>query len=413
MPRFAHMSDIHIGAFRQQPLRDLVNEAFDRAVDRCVSEKVDFVVLSGDVFDSNIPDLSSVRRAARKLREAGELGLRFYIVYGSHDFSPNFASIVDVLEGAGLFVRADGGATPEALGFAVDPSGAKICGLSGKKLSLDRSDYKSLDRERLEMEDGFKIFVFHGAIDEMKPEGLDQMEAMPVSALPSGFGYYAGGHVHTRRVESFPGRENVAFPGPLFATDYSELVAMAHGTERGFYIVDFDSKVRSVEFVPVKTCKVVEYTCTAEGKSPAQVREEVSTFGEGADLEGAVALLTVSGVLGEGRTSDIDFASVRERLASRGPLLVLSNLSRLTSREQAEQVPPPRPLGVTEREVLEQRILSAKPGEARLAGGAGVETALSLLGALKEDKRENENRAEYRARMEDLGLSVLGLELRD
>ena len=91
MPKFAHMSDIHIGAFRQPELRKLVLDAFAEAIDRCISEKVSFVILAGDIFDSNIPDLASVRRAAEKMREAIDSGIRFYANYGSHDFSPNYS----------------------------------------------------------------------------------------------------------------------------------------------------------------------------------------------------------------------------------------------------------------------------------------------------------------------------------
>ena len=192
MPKFAHLSDIHIGAFRQPELKELLLEAFDKAVDRCVEERVSFVIMSGDVFDSNIPDLSSVKRAARKIREARETGIRFYIVYGSHDFSPNYSSIVDVLESAGLFSKAERStktADGLRLEFIRDPSGAAICGLSGKKVSLDRADYESLDKNSLSAEEGLKIFVFHGAIDELKPEELGMIAGMPASYLPEGFDY--------------------------------------------------------------------------------------------------------------------------------------------------------------------------------------------------------------------------------
>src|ERR1700681_603363 len=107
MPKFAHMSDIHIGAFgnRQPELKELVLRAFDLAVDKCIDAGVDFVVIAGDTFDSNIPDLSSVKHAAAKILKAKEQGISFYVVYGSHDFSPNYSSIVDVLESAGLLTK--------------------------------------------------------------------------------------------------------------------------------------------------------------------------------------------------------------------------------------------------------------------------------------------------------------------
>ena len=413
MPKFAHMSDIHIGAFRQPELRALVLEAFARAIDRCISEKVSFVILAGDIFDSNIPDLASVTRAAEKMKQAIDSGIRFYAIYGSHDFSPNYSSIVDVLDGAGMFTKAEETSSSEGkvrLSFVEDPSGAKICGISGRKLSIDRDTYAVLDRERLEAEPGFKIFVFHGAVEELKPPTLEKMEAMPLSSLPAGFNYYAGGHVHSHQLESLPGHANVAFPGPLFATDYSELLQLAKGEERGFYIVGFDEGVSKVEFVPIRVCAVEEIYYSAHGRSSSQAASELMALASGTNLGGKVVLLTVEGELSEGKTSDIDFAAVRRRLTASAPLIVLTSNSRLTSKEQVKQAGPPTPVHVTERQLFEKEISRVKSEEAKLRGEKGVTLAVELLRMLKEGKRENETKGAFEERTCKAGFAVLGLE---
>lgn len=412
MPKFAHMSDIHIGAFRQPELRRLLLEAFEKAIDRCVSERVSFVILAGDIFDSNIPDLASVRRAAEKMKQAIDSGIRFYAIYGSHDFSPNYSSIVDVLNGAGMFTKAEelstsGGGT--ALAFVQDPSGAKICGISGRKLSIDRDAYATLDKSGLEAETGFKIFVFHGAIEELKPPTLERMEAMPVAHLPSGFNYYAGGHVHSHTLRSLPGYRNVAYPGPLFATDYTELLQLARGESRGFYLVEFDDDISSVDFIPIKVCDVVELHYSADGRSSNQVSKELMEMASGARVPEKVVLLTVEGELAEGKTSDVDFFAIRKQLNSSGPLVVLSNYSRLTSREQT-RFQPPKPIQVTERELFEREISQLKSEEASLRGQKGVALAVELLRALKDGKKENENKGDYEDRTVRMGFGVLGLK---
>ncbi|HXY56070.1 MAG TPA: DNA repair exonuclease [Nitrososphaerales archaeon] len=413
MPKFAHMSDIHIGAFRQPELKALLLDAFDASVDMCIREHVSFVVLAGDIFDSNIPDLSAVRRAAAKMKEAVDEGIRFYAIYGSHDFSPNYASIVDVLDGAGLFTKVEVRSAREGktvLSFVQDPSGPKICGISGRKLSIDREEYGALDRESLEAEPGFKIFVFHGALDELKPSSLEMMESMPAACLPAGFQYYAGGHVHSRTVTNLPDHANVAYPGPLFATDFDELLQLARGNQRGFYIVDFDSdQVQKVEFIPVKTCEPVELHYSAQGKSSAQAANDLVLLASKADVSGKVVLLTVEGELREGKTSDIDFTMVRRRLLASNPLSVLSNYSRLVSKEMPKGVPP-KPVRATEREVFASQVRSVTVEEPRLRGDNGVDLAVSLLGVLKEGRKENETRGDFEDRVSRSGLAVLGLQ---
>jgi len=413
MPKFAHMSDIHIGAFRQPELKRLLLDAFDAAIDRCLEEGVAFIVMAGDIFDSNIPDLSSVRHAAKKMKEAVDAGIRVYAVYGSHDFSPNYSSIVDVLNGAGVFINAEslsasgGRAT---LDFVQDPSGPKICGISGRKLSIDRDIYSTLNKEQLEGEEGLKVFVFHAAIDELKPSPLESMEAIPVSYLPTGFNYYAGGHVHSRDVESLQGHPNIAFPGPLFATDYSELLQLARGGERGFFLVEFEDDISSVEFVPIKVCDVVELQYSAQGKTSRQAAMELVELASGANVGGKVVLLTVEGELSDGRTSDIDFYSVRKLLMASRPRVVLSNYSRLTSKEQAKSYTPPMPSHMTERELFEREISNVKSDETRLRGSKGVTLALELLAALKEGRKENESKGDFEVRTARAGFGVLGLK---
>ena len=414
MPKFAHMSDIHVGAFRQPELKGLLLDALDAAIDRCIEEEVEFIVMAGDIFDSNIPDLGSVRRAVEKMKQAIDAGIRIYAIYGSHDFSPNYSSMVDVLDGAGLFTKTEALSNVEGrtlLSFVQDPSGPKLCGISGRKLSIDREQYAALDKQKLEGEPGFKIFVFHGAIEELKPPSLEKMEAMPASNLPEDFNYYAGGHLHGRSVTSLPGRPNIAFPGPMFATDYSELLQLAHGEERGFYIVSFDhSKVSDIQFVPIKVCDVVEIRYSAEGKTSGQAAKELTDLASKAQVAGKVALLTVEGELADGKTSDIDFFAIRKRLMSSGPLIVLSNYSHLSSRELNREVGPPKPVHITERELFEREIVHVKSEEPKLRGEQGVTLALSLLSTLKEARKENENKGEFEDRTSKAGFDALGLK---
>jgi DNA repair exonuclease SbcCD nuclease subunit len=408
------MSDIHIGAFRQPELRSLVLSAFEAAIDSCMKENVDFTIMAGDIFDSNIPDLGAVRQAATKIREASDAGMRFYAIYGSHDFSPNYSSIVDVLDGAGLFASVEvrnGGTDRVSLRFIEDPTGAKLCGISGKKLSLDMEDYRRLDRRPLEEETGFKVFVFHGGLDELKPSSLEMMETMPASLLPGGFSYYAGGHIHTHVTKSLPGRPNITYPGPLFATNYTELVDIARGDQRGFYLVDFDDhQVTEARFVPVRVCDVMELHFVAEGKTPLQVTRELLERVERTDVTGKVVLITVEGKLRDGRTSDVNFPAVRKRLQASNPLIVLLNYSSLTSTDLMTPQGPSRSTRFVERELFERNISGVRTEVPKLRGTEGVTVALDLLRTLKESKKENESRAEFEERIAKAGLGVLGLK---
>ena len=43
MVKFAHISDVHLGGWKQQPLQDLNSKSFEMAIDTCIKQKLDFV----------------------------------------------------------------------------------------------------------------------------------------------------------------------------------------------------------------------------------------------------------------------------------------------------------------------------------------------------------------------------------
>ena len=220
MYKLAHITDCHLGAWRNPKLRDLNLKAFEQAIDKCIDESVNFIIITGDFFDINIPDLAPVKRSVEIMKKAKDNGIEIYLIYGSHDFSPNTVSMVDILHSAGLFTKpiqveqVDG---KLRLKFFQDKTtGAKITGLSGRKGGLDRKYYEMLDLPYLESEDGFKIFLFHAPISEATPIELSHGDTVPLSFFPKGFDYYGGGHLHRRIEHTFSNYGTMIYPGPLF-----------------------------------------------------------------------------------------------------------------------------------------------------------------------------------------------------
>ena len=66
--KFAHITDCHIGAWRNPKLRDLNLKAFEEAIMNCIDAAVDFIVISGDFFDANIPQLGPVKKAVQLIK---------------------------------------------------------------------------------------------------------------------------------------------------------------------------------------------------------------------------------------------------------------------------------------------------------------------------------------------------------
>jgi DNA repair protein SbcD/Mre11 len=91
MPRLLHMADVHLGA-RHHDLgpaaaaqRERQFAAFRRAVDLAISEKVDAVLICGDLFDSNSQPRRSIERAAAELRRLADKDIVTVVIPGTHD----------------------------------------------------------------------------------------------------------------------------------------------------------------------------------------------------------------------------------------------------------------------------------------------------------------------------------------
>ncbi|HVP22507.1 MAG TPA: DNA repair exonuclease [Conexivisphaerales archaeon] len=426
--RFAHLSDVHVGAWREAKLARLSMETFQWMLDRCLEEKVDFVVISGDLFDSNIPDLQAVKEAAEAMRKVRERGVSIYVTYGSHDYSVSATSIVDVLDGAGLFTnvvrlgKAAGEGERIRLGFVEDPAtGAKLAGLYGRRNGLESEYYRLLDRGPLEREKGFKVFLFHSAIEELRPPGYEFGQSVPISLFPKGFDYYAGGHVHARILEEIPGYGRIAFPGPLFGHGFGDLEEIAKGTKRGFFIVDFGEEVEDVRFVEVPLPKVAFETIDADGKTAAQLTKSLEKLAGSLDCDGTIVLVKVTGRLSSGKTAEVPFDKVRKEMEGKKAIIVRINRAGLTSAETSSAKVSGKTREEIEEYVLGQAVKgysvepSLEPGlraelAGRLSGEAGVRAAKKLLGSLAQEAKENERKEVFRDRMVREAKEALGLE---
>ena len=202
--KFAHISDCHLGAWQHnEELCKLNLQAFLIALDICLTKKVDFVLIAGDLLNTPTPDLAIVESAVRKMKELKDSGVEFYMILGSHDYSPNVRAITDVLSSAGFIApvmhceERDGRLV---LNCIRDPkTGAILAGLSGKRRGEDAEDFLRLDTHHIQREKGFKLFAFHNYLSGIAPSEIPGIPSLPLENLPRGFDYYAGGHPHKKQ----------------------------------------------------------------------------------------------------------------------------------------------------------------------------------------------------------------------
>ena len=393
------MADIHIGSWRDPKLKDLATEAFTKALDISSKKKVDFILISGDLFNTALPGIDNLKSVVKEFKILKEKDVPVYVIPGSHDYSPSGKTMVDVLEEAGLLVNVFKGKIVNGklqLRFTKDEkTGVKITGILGRRGTLEKLYYQDLDLEHLEKEHGKKIFMFHTSITELKPGQKSAMDSTDVSYMPKGFEYYAGGHVHIVQKYDFKDHKNVVYPGPIFPANFEELEELGSG---GFYIYD-DSKHGEDRFeredIHIKNTFKINIDC--EHMSPEEANQALFEKLKDKELLNTIVLIRATGKLKTGKVSDIRFKEIFDKCYSQGAFFVMRNTVKVVSAEYEEiKTDHSRP------EELEESIIREHLGQIKVKGFDGekeLRLTRELMQILSSDKHEGEKVYEYDERV--------------
>ncbi|VVB83956.1 DNA double-strand break repair protein Mre11 [uncultured archaeon] len=317
--RFAHISDVHLGGWKQQQMQDLNFQSFRKAIDACIDKKLDFILIAGDLFDSAYPPIEILKETFSEFKRLKEAKLPCFIIAGSHDYSISGKTFLDVLEKAGFCKNVMN--IEEINGkIILNPTiyqGAAIYGYPGKKSGLEVADLRKI---KLNDSPGlFKILMLHTTIDKAK--GTFPIDAIECDILPPA-NYYALGHLHI----DFQ-YQNFVYPGPIFPNNFQELEDLQNGS---FYIVDTE-KENSLEKIELKIKDVA--VIDVEIKNALSATEHIISEIEKRDVENKIILLRIKGELETGSNSDIKFAQIEETAKRKNAYFLLKNTHELKTKE--------------------------------------------------------------------------------
>ena len=317
--KFAHLADVHLGGWKQQPLQDLNFQSFQIAVRKCISEKVNFVLIAGDLFDSAYPPIEILKETFSEFRKLNDAKIPVFLIAGSHDYSVSGKTFLDVLEKAG-FCKNVAKSDVVKNRILLNPTvheGFAIYGYPGKKSGLEIPDLRKI---KLNDAPGmFKILMLHTTIDKAK--GSLPIDAIETERLPQA-DYYALGHLHIDMQY-----ENFIYPGPIFPNNFQELEDLECGS---FYIVDTEAEkaLRKIS-LKIKEVEVVTMHIKNALVATAEIIEELKQR----DLEDKILLLRVVGELENSKNSDIKFQEIKEFVEGKGAYFMLKNTHGLKTKE--------------------------------------------------------------------------------
>lgn len=277
--RFIHAADLHLDSpFRglakaPEGIRDALTDSTFAAVrqltETAIREKVDFIVLAGDLFDESDRSLRAQLMLVREWEKLDQHEIAVFVIHGNHD----------PLNGA----RADLKLPPNVYIFGADEmeyrpayrkSGELAAFVYGISYGTRIVTENVAATYEIQPEAPFHIAMLHGNVDgdaahdPYAPCTLDEL----VSG--KGFHYWALGHIHGRRVlHQYP---HVVYSGNTQGRNPREIGA------KGCYLIDVNAN-HAVEltFKPLDVVRWVEHTYSiAEASTEQELLQQLDSLVE-------------------------------------------------------------------------------------------------------------------------------------
>ena len=206
MLRLLHTADVHLGA-RHADLgeqaaaqRERQFAAFRAAIDLALEEKVDVVLVAGDLFDSNTQPRRSVERVAAELRRLAAARIRTVVIPGTHDVYDR-ASIYRVHDLAALA----GSTEDDDLVTVLTPDRPSVhlaaCDVivHGPVFASKRAPHSPLRDLQVAGDDGatWHVGLVHGSLAIPDRTDRDEVVFTREEIAASGLDYLALGHWHS------------------------------------------------------------------------------------------------------------------------------------------------------------------------------------------------------------------------
>ncbi|MEK6890021.1 MAG: metallophosphoesterase [Nanoarchaeota archaeon] len=310
--KFAHLGDCHLGGWRQPELRALNFQYFQQAINYCLREKVEFILITGDLFDSAYPPIDSLKEAFNEFRKLKEAKIPVFLIAGSHDYSASGKTFLDVLETSGFCKNVSIFEEKNNIIY-LQPTIYKnvaIYGYPGRKSGMEVQD---IARMKLQDSPGlFKILMLHTAIRDAV--GTLPIPAVEENMLPK-IDYLALSHLHI-----FYTKENRAYSGPIFPNNISELEELQSGS----FCIFNNGKIKR-EIIALK--KVSAFNL--EINDALNSTQQIISFLDQQDLLERIIILNLSGILEKGRISDVDFNKIENFARKKGAFSFLKSTTKL------------------------------------------------------------------------------------
>lgn len=259
--KILHTSDLHIGKYiGTYDLKEDTEYVLNQVVDTAIREKVEVVLISGDVFDRPNPSEEAIKMYVSFLKELLDKNIKVIAISGNHDSGIRLSAYKDIL-GKGYFVEGEFNSPmrkvslndeygpvnfymlPFFTPFIVKSNLKLEKGLENYDLAMDeiikRENIDTSQRNIILAHQFVAGFKFGGSEEDFSYSNGDEKNVAGVGIISldkfQNFDYVALGHIHKPQKIS---RETIRYSGSLLKYKTSEI----DGPDKSVVIIDLKEK---------------------------------------------------------------------------------------------------------------------------------------------------------------------------
>lgn len=270
--KILHTSDLHIGKYiGTYDLKEDTEYVLNQVVDTAIRERVEVVLISGDVFDRPSPSEEAIKMYVSFLKELLDKNIKVIAISGNHDSGIRLSAYKDIL-GKGYFVEGEFNSPmrkvslndeygpvnfymlPFFTPFIVKSNLKLEKGLENYDLAMDeiikRENIDTSQRNIILAHQFVAGFKFGGSEEDFSYSNGDEKNVAGVGIISldkfQNFDYVALGHIHKPQKIS---RETIRYSGSLLKYKTSEI----DGPDKSVVIIDLKEKGNiEVKLDPIK-----------------------------------------------------------------------------------------------------------------------------------------------------------------
>ena len=336
--KFVHCADLHLDTpFRglsqvapdiAQTLDEATYTSFENIVDLAIANRVDFVIIAGDVYDSSDRSLRAQFAFRDSLGRLTEHGIPSFVAFGNHDPVSGWSNSLEWPE---LTHRFGAGEVDIRQVCREGTPVASVHGISFAKEAVTEDLSKRFQAHRT---GGPEIAVLHANVGSNTGHAPYAPTTVPLLA-EKGFDYWALGHVHRHQILR-AGAPAIVYPGCAQSRHPNEtgpkgccVVTLSDSGETDVRFVATDVVRYGRERVDISVCGTVD----AIQRTVAEACDKLSEQAEGRHLVLRLTLTGRSPLQRELRHGDTHVElenRLRDDLLARSPWVWLEKLTMET-----------------------------------------------------------------------------------